>query len=454
MQIFENISTAINKITVIHVILVSFAIHMFVISQPNFEMLDEVHFTNFMRWFMLGIDHTPYQLPGLSIITSPFVHIFGDNWLSWRFPIVLFGMVFLFFYYKVVEHISNKKIALLTTIILSFSPVIFVSSSLMLRDMPVMAAGFLSLYLYFKQKYYFAALLIGLSAIIKETAIFFMIFIALWHVCTHTRLGENKITFNSLKKPIIFLLIVSITFLTSLYIYENVVTVLEYTTKHPEYISVNDNGELKATRFNILSTNTELLQKPVNDFNYLNKVKDPIHHLEIILTKGYYNQNEMGGDEFMASFLPIAQSSTIHQMTYGYYNVYTNDEGIELHEKQYHTLWIQSMVDYSWWHIGFWSSVFLIVYSIIAKFKNNTPITKTVMFLSFGFVFFVPYLLINMIRDTFAYYMIYFLPVMAVGLMSSIYKIPNKKLRLAILSVFLVAILFNFVRVFPMWGFE
>ncbi len=454
MQIFENISTAINKITVIHVILVSFAIHMFVISQPNFEVLDEVLFTNFMRWFMLGIDHTPYQLPGLSIIISPFVHIFGDNWLSWRFPIVLFGIVFLFFYYKVVEHISNKKVALLTTIILSFSPVIFVSSSLMLRDMPVMAAGFLSLYLYFKQKYYFSALLIGLSAIIKETAIFFMIFIALWYVYTHIRLGERKITFNSLKKPIIFLLIVSITFLTSLYIYESTVTVLEYTTIHPEYISVNYNGELKATRFNIKSTNTELLQKSVDDFNYLDKVKDPIHHLEITLTKGYYNQNAIVDNSFLASFLPITNSSAIYQTTYGYYNVYTNDEGIELHEKQYHTSWIQSMVNYSWWHIAFWSSVFLIVYSIIAKFKNNTPITKTVMFLLFGFVFFVPYLLINMIRDTFAYYMIYFLPIMAVGLVSLIYKVPNKKLRLVILSVFLVAIVFNFVHFFPIWGFK
>lgn len=454
MQIFENISTAINKITVIHVILVSFSIHMFVISQPNFEMLDEVHFTNFMRWFMLGIDHTPYQLPGLSIIVSPFVYIFGDNWLSWRFPIVLCGMLFLYFYYKVVEHISNKKIALLTTIILSFSPVIFVSSSLMLRDMPVMAAGFLSLYLYFKQKYYFSALLIGLSAIIKETAIFFMIFIALWHVFTYIKSGVSKITFNSLTKPIIFLLIVSITFLTSLYIYENAVTVLEYSTRYPEYLSVNNNGELKATRFNMLNTNAELLQKPVDDFNYLGKVKDPIHHLEIILTKGYYNQNEIAGNDFLASFLPITNLSTIHQITYGHYNVYTNNEGIELHEKQYNTLWIQSMVNYSWWHIGFWSSVFLIAYSIIIKFKNNTPITKTVMFLSFGFVFFVPYLLINMVRDTFAYYMIYFLPVMAVGLVSLIYKVPNKKLRLIILTVFLVAIVFNFVHVFPVWGFE
>ena len=51
-----------------HVIFTSFSIHMFVISHPNFEVLDEVFFTNFMRWFMLGIDHTPHQLPGLSFI--------------------------------------------------------------------------------------------------------------------------------------------------------------------------------------------------------------------------------------------------------------------------------------------------------------------------------------------------------------------------------------------------
>ena len=135
---------------------------MFVISHPNFEVLDEIFFTNFMRWFMLGIDHSPYQLPGLSFIVSPFVYVFGDNWISWRFPIIIFGMVFLYFYYKVVEQIFTKKIALMTSVIMAFSPVIFVSSSLMLRDMPVMALGFFAMYLYLKKKYYFSALLIGL----------------------------------------------------------------------------------------------------------------------------------------------------------------------------------------------------------------------------------------------------------------------------------------------------
>jgi len=200
VHFLQNISEKFQTISIIHIVFVSFSIHMFVISHPNFEILDEIFFTNFMRWFMLGIDHTPYQLPGLSFIVSPFVYVFGDNWASWRFPIVILGMVFLYFNYNVVEHISTKNTALIASIILAFSPVIFVSSSLMLRDMPVMALGFLSIYLYFRKKYYFAALLIGLSALIKETAIFFVLFIVIYHGVTHRY--EFIIMVKNLKKSI------------------------------------------------------------------------------------------------------------------------------------------------------------------------------------------------------------------------------------------------------------
>ena len=170
----EQLSKHVNKISIIHIIGISFALHLAVINQPSFQMLDELYFTNFTRWFMLGIDHTPYQLPGLAIIASPFFYVFGDNWFSWRFPIVVFGMVFLFFNYKVILHLSNKKIALLSTVVLSLSPIIFVHSTLMLRDIPIMALGFFSIYLYFKQKYYLTFLVLGLTALIKETAMFFL----------------------------------------------------------------------------------------------------------------------------------------------------------------------------------------------------------------------------------------------------------------------------------------
>ncbi len=433
---------------------------MFVISHPNFEVLDEIFFTNFMRWFMLGIDHAPYQLPGLSFIVSPFVYVFGDNWVSWRFPIVIFGMVFLYFYYKVVEHVSTKKIALMTSIIMAFSPVIFVSSSLMLRDMPVMALGFFSIYLYFRQKYYFAALLIGLSALIKETAIFFVMFIVLYHILNNKEkiiLGVvgtiRKPSLEFIKTSLISLLIITVAFLVPLAIYDNTITVLEYSTRHPEYFAVNENFESGSMRFDVTMSTTEIYQKPVEQFNYVSQITNPIHHLQVMFTNGYYTQQEATENEFIASFLPIEGGETIHHLRYGSDLVYIDEEGYEIHQKEYSTLWVQSMINYSWWHVGFWSCIVLICYALFQRVKNKVPLSKDVIFIFSGFAFFVPYLMIDVLRDTFAYYMIYFLPVMAVGLITIIYKIPNKTMRFLVFTSFLLAIIGNFLYVFPMWGF-
>lgn len=459
MKFLHSVSEKLQTITILHIIFATFSIHMFVISHPNFEVLDEVFFTNFMRWFMLGIDHTPYQLPGLSFIVSPFVYVFGDNWASWRFPIVILGMVFLYFNYKVVEHISTKKTALITSIILAFSPVVFVSSALMLRDMPVMAMGFFSTYLYFRKKYYFAALLIGLSALIKETAIFFVMFIIIYHVFNNkdefVLAVKNLRTLNLgyFRIPFISFLIIISAFLIPLTVYDNTITVLEYDTRYPEYRAVNENFELGSIRFDIVQSTTEIFQKSVEEFNYVSKITNPVHHLEVMFTKGYYEQNEVATNEFIASFLPIQSGNTIHDMRYGFDKKFTDDEGLERHQKEFSTLWVQSIINYTWWHFGFWGCIILICYAIFQKIKSKKPLSKDLSFIFSGFSFFIPYLIIDFLRDAFAYYMIYFLPVMAFGLTIIIYKIPNKTIRFLMFSVFLFAIISNFLYVFPMWGF-
>jgi hypothetical protein len=458
LKILQTLSTKFEGIGIIHVILASFSIHMFVISHPNFEVLDEIFFTNFMRWFMLGIDHSPYQLPGLSFIVSPFVYVFGDNWVSWRFPIIIFGMVFLYFYYKVVEQIFTKKIALMTSVIMAFSPVIFVSSSLMLRDMPVMALGFFAMYLYLKQKYYFSALFIGLSALIKETAIFFVIFITLHYILTNReKISRNIIAnrdyFKTIKTPFITLLIILLSFLIPLTIYDNTVTVLEYSTRHPEYFIIDENQELGVYRFDVTKSTSEIYGKSVNDFNYVAEIKDPLHHLYVMFTKGYYDQNDSKSQKFLPSFLPIDGGDTIHHIRYGHDTTSIDEEGFEIHQKEYPTIWVQSMINYSWWHVGFWSCIVLMGYTVFQRIKNNIPVSKEMTFIFCGFSFFIPYLIIDMIRDTFAYYMIYFLPIMATGLVCMIYKIPNKTLRFMIFAAFILAIIGNFLYVFPVWGF-
>ena len=439
-----------NKISIIHLILVSFGIHMFVISQPNYEILDELYFTNFTRWFMVGIDHTPYQLFGLSLIEYPFVSVIGDNWFSWRFPIVVFGMVFLYFYYKVIEHLQNRKIALLTTGILCFSPLIFVHSSLLLRDIPVMALGFIGVYCYLKQRYYFSAFVISCSALIKETAIFFVIFIALHYVMVNQKnITLFVLSGKIIKTPFIVCIILISTFLIPIAIYDNTINVLEYSTSQPEYLVSDRNSELNVIRFNILSTNDILLEIPVENFNYVDKVTNPFHHISLMFSNGYYNQNNIKSNSFLVSFLPIASDTSVYIYQEEKTRTFYDEKERQHHEKIFPFFWAQSLINYSYWHISFYACFALIGYAVLSRLKNSIELSSDAKFIICGIIsFFIPFLFINYTRDTFAYYMIYYLPIMAFGLVTIIYKIPSK-IRLVVMISFCIAIITNFAVAFP-----
>lgn len=463
----DKITFFVDKITIWHLLIISVFMHMLVIGIPNFEQVDEVFFTNFLRWFMVGFDHTPNQLPGLSLIVAPFVYVFGDNYFSWRLPVILLGLLFMFSYYKVVEHVLNRKMALLTTTILLFSPIIFVHSSLMLRDIPVMALGFLSIWIYFKNKYYFSAIFIGLAANIKETAIFFMIFIMIWSVIKFIK--QNDLTVKSfivyillnensrtpIKKSIIFVLIVSGVFLGSLFIYDNTVNVLEYRTQDPEFF-INDE-KLVTFIFSVTLSKPEYFEKSIDDFNYVGMVKDPFNHLRLLFTNGYYNKDpKFQNINFAKSYLPLGgniQGIITEQFGNEWVTDSPNRDGV-LHHKEFNSTWVQSVVNYSWWYFGFWSTVILLAYAGIQKIRKKADFNKSIKFLALGFVFFVPYLILDNHKDLFAYYMIYFLPFMAVGLILSVYKglSNHTRLRTIILIVLFLGIINNFRHYFPMWG--
>lgn len=464
----DKIAFFVDKITILHLLIISVFMHMLVIGTPNFEQVDEVFFTNFLRWFMIGIDHSPNQLPGLSIITAPFYLMFGDNFLAWRLPVILLGLLFIFSYYKVVEHVLNRKMALLTSTILLFSPIIFVHSSLMLRDIPVMALGFSAIYLYFKQRYYCAAILIGLSALIKETAIFFFAFVVLHQLFSYAK--QNKLSYKGFiitisssiysnkiifRKPVIFFVIVAGCFLVPLAIYDNTVNVLEYQTPLPE-LFINDEKTV-VIGFQVKSSQPDYFEKSIDDFNYFGMVKDPFNHLRLLFTNGYYkHEPAFQNFNFAKSYLPLGgniQAVVTEQFGDEWVTDSPNGDFV-LHHKEFNSTWIQSVVNYSWWYLGFWSAVILLAHAGIQKIRKKADFSKSIMFLAVGFVFFVPYLILDYYKDLFSYYMIYFLPFMAVGLVISVYKglSNHTRLKTMIIIILLLGIIHNFRHYFPMWG--
>ncbi|NIU00214.1 MAG: phospholipid carrier-dependent glycosyltransferase, partial [Nitrosopumilaceae archaeon] len=92
------------------------------------------------------------------------------------------GMLTLLVFFKIISRLTSEKNAILATAILSFDTIFFVHSSLFLRDIPVMFFGLFSFYMYQRKSYYFAAVVLGFSLLIKETAVFFLILITIYRI--------------------------------------------------------------------------------------------------------------------------------------------------------------------------------------------------------------------------------------------------------------------------------
>ena len=424
-----------DKISISHIILTSLSLHMLVIASTQiYSISDENIFLSMMRFFLVGEDHAPYQLPGLSLIVTPFVYLFGDSWFAWRLPIIGFNMVFLYFFYKVILRHTTKNNAVLISIIISFDTLIFVHSSLMVRDIPILALGFMSLYLFFNKKYYLMGLVLGTGAVIKETMAFFLIFIIAYYMIMNYRNIITKISSPKfLKTPLVVFCITGLSFLIPLGIYDNTIDVYEYET-------YDTGGIMKQYyEYSIGEKNTEL---PIGT------IKEPFSHLSVFLFKGYFSNasEDNSKDNFFNSIVPFRQQEEIFDATTEKFD-FTNVEGNVLYvSKVYETYWGGYNAVNPIWFVGFYGTLGLIVLSI---WKRNDQLKNT-SFLVVGIAtMFVPYLLISLIRDTWTYYFIYSVPIISLGMILLTDKIKNNKLRQGIKISIVVCVMASFVYYFP-----
>lgn len=427
-----------EKIQISHVILISLSLHMLVMaSNQIYSISDENIFLSIMRFFIEGQDHTPYQLPGLSLIVAPFVYVFGDSWIAWRLPIIGFNMVFLYFLFRVVRQHVTKNNAILICIIVSFDTLIFVHSSLMLRDIPVLAMGFLALYLFFKKKYYFMGLILGCGALIKETMFFFLVFIALYYVIINYRDLIMRLQSHKFSKTfVLFLLILASSFLVPLTIYDNTIDVYEYE----KYDTM---GIMNQYYYYSIGEN-------ISEYQPIGTIKDPFTHLNMFLFKGYFSNNMVGNDnnDFFNSFIPFKQQQEIFDATTLKFDFTNVDDDILYVSKVYETYWGGINASNPIWFIGFYGTLVFIAFGII--WKRNNSSNNNIIFLSVGiFTMFVPYLVISLLRDTFTYYFIYTVPIISLGMILLVNKIRNEKTRYIIKISMLLLVSASFVYYFP-----
>lgn len=407
-----------DKIRISHVILISIILHAFVISQPPDQIGDESIFLTIFRMLQTGVDHTPYQMPGLSFLLFPSVEIFGDYWFSWRVTSVIFGALFLFVLYQTTKKITTEKNALFVTILVSLDITIFVHSSLFLRDIPVMFFGTFAIYMYFAKKYYLTALLLGFTALIKESALFFLILIISHHIITTKPWKKHNI-----KPAVFFILILSCSFLIPLWMYDVIVKPNIYDVRY-NYYTTSDHPKL------------------------IGQVTNPIEHLNAYLFGGYLVSDTLpvGNNHFLINtILPVSgpepnlEIGTESHTRRIYKEMYQITEIIE-------TGWILSYSNYPLWIISFWVTVPYVSFNIAKKQHM-----KQSAYVSLGIItMFTPYIFIAIFRPTFAYYFIYTIPFIMLGIVLAFDSIKYRKIKLIVKSVLLVSAVILFVISFPL----
>lgn len=456
-----------ERVTITHILLMSLVLHAFVISHPqDWLVFDELLFSWASRTLLAGEDRTPYQMPGIHIIGAIAISIFGDNWFSLRTPVAIFGILTLLVFYAISIRFTSKQNALLATTILSFDTIFFFHSQLFLRDVPMMFFGMMSFYLYLKKKYYLAAFCLGFGALIKETIIFFLIMIAIYHITRKFHsirqnilpsilsIKEIKPKFDSVKTSVIFLLIVASSFLIPLWIYDVIITPIEYEPAIP--IRYNADGTENAIPYPLIlvyESRGYIVQ------NQTGIITNPIEHLELYFTKGllsgaYDATKKNVTQNYLPHnwILPIPPADTESGrggIGMGFKKAEPFDDVRAGWPHKGEVLGVERLgyQNVALWPVAFWGSIAFLGYSIIRKTDRKNSLFIGAAILSM----YVPYLLIHIFngRVMLPYYFILTVPFISLGIVLLFDKITNSKVRFFLKLALLSGVIAWFVWFFP-----
>jgi 4-amino-4-deoxy-L-arabinose transferase-like glycosyltransferase len=199
-----------------HLLILIFALHLFALSFPS----DTSHGAGlvFDESFYVPAAHDLLNAVP-SNLEHPFfgkawgalgITIFGDNFFGWRIFYSVIGTLAVWMMYELTRHFVSKEMALLAASMLAFENMFFTHSSLLLLDGPPVLfalAGFLA---YFKRRYYLSALAFGLCVLSKESGIFFLLALGLYHLWAIRGRPRIPNGSNGLRKLLVFVIIVSL----------------------------------------------------------------------------------------------------------------------------------------------------------------------------------------------------------------------------------------------------
>lgn len=268
----------ISKISIAHVLLLSLALHLFLISiPPDGFIFDEAYYVpaalKTLQLQPANAEHPPLT----KIIIALSIGIFGNYWFAWRMPIILFGLASLYMVYLIAKQFMTEKYALLSTAFLSFDTMFFVHASISILDMPEVFFSITAVYLFLKKKYYWSSLFLAVAVLCLERALFFMFFLIIYILFSVPQFikDKSKKTRVKLTWPAKTICVSTLIFLTitfgGIYIYE----IIYKPTKSTTITTIVNQNIVQDENGNPITTITTTYNTTISNY-----ITNPIEHIQ------------------------------------------------------------------------------------------------------------------------------------------------------------------------------
>jgi 4-amino-4-deoxy-L-arabinose transferase-like glycosyltransferase len=272
----EFLWRAAREINISHLMLLIFALHLFALSFPSDTsnggglVFDEAYYVPASLAILHGIASN-LEHPFFGKIWGALgISIFGDNFFGWRILYALIGTISVGLMYGLARQFFSKDKALLAASMLAFENLFFIHTSLLLLDGPPVLfalAGFLA---YFKKRYYLSALGFGLCVLSKESGVFFLFALLLYHLWANwkTIKDTSKPVFGW-KKFVVFVVIVSLVVGLPLWGYDIVYHPYESTSVQvATEVVVNPQANTTVTTTSTKTLHSNNVTEPLQNFEY------------------------------------------------------------------------------------------------------------------------------------------------------------------------------------------
>jgi dolichyl-phosphate-mannose--protein O-mannosyl transferase len=220
---------------------VVFLMHMYIIDSPPTSgcgtgakpgcIMDEVYYVPAAQSLLSGQQCSPYadscnmEHPFLAkAIIAAGIALFGFNDTGWRFFIALLGTLSIPLLFVLVKLVSGSdRLSYFSTLLFASDTLFFVHSSAALIDVPPVFFALLGFIFYFwgrgywlLDRYVISGIFLGLSALSKETSLFFITLLVTYHAVSSGS-GLRRWAYDSLK----VMLTASLVFAVGLQVYDS-----------------------------------------------------------------------------------------------------------------------------------------------------------------------------------------------------------------------------------------